>query len=178
MDYANMTREQFEEEICDFGDLKEWCWEHDCSICENIYDEDSMDDWVNECLVDWARDHTWRELYRILEELPTGESWYYMNDWGDWEYCECNFNEWKDEVLAWADENGEFNEKSFEDDEYVDPYILEPTEAEDVALEDMFSSDEVQVMAVKEEENESEEEQEEFYDIFVPEGSEDLDWLV
>lgn len=180
MDYARMTLDEFDEEICDFGDLKDWCYEHGCEYCDDICSEDDMHYQINECLVDWAREYTWEELYRILDNIPTGENWYRLCDDGDWTYAECYFDDYKEDVRQWGIRNGEFNEDSFDDDdeEEVDPYILEPTEKEDVALEDMFSNDEVPMVEVKEDEHEAEEEQEEFYDIFVPEDSEDLDWLV
>jgi len=180
MDYENMTLEQFDEEICDFGDLKDWCYEHECDICEDIYSEDDMNYQINESLVDWAREYEWQELYRILDNIPSGENWYRWSDYGEWVYAEGDFDEYKEDVRRWGIRNGEFNENSFDDEdeeEEVDPYILEPTEKEDVALDDMFSSDEIPMVEVKEDDRESEEEQEEFYDVFVPEDSEDLDWL-
>lgn len=180
MDYARMTLDEFDEEICDFGDLKDWCYEHGCEYCDDIYSEDDMHYQIDESLVEWAHDYTWQELYRILDNIPTGENWYRWSDDGEWTYAECYFDEYKEDVRQWGIRNSEFNEVSFDDEEEeeVDPYILEPTEKEDVALEDMFSSDEVPMVEVKEDEREAEEEQEEFYDIFVPEDSEDLDWLV
>ena len=184
MDYTRMTLDEFDEEICDFGDLKDWCSEHECEICDDIYSEDDMNYQINENLVEWAREYTWEELYRILDSIPTGENWYRWSDYAEWVYADSDFDDYKEDVRQWGIRNGEFNENSFDDDdeEEVDPYILEPTEEEDVALDDMFSSDEVPMVEVmveiKEDNRETEEEQEEFYDIFVPEDSEDLDWLV
>ena len=139
-----MTLETFDEEVCDFSDLKDWCSEHSCEYCDDVYDDYAKNDRINEDLVDWARECTWEELYSILDNIPTGYDWYTYNDYGEW--SPADFDSYKSWCRDWGIENDEFYNPEYEDedeDEDVDPYELEPTEEEEVSLDDMFSSDDI-----------------------------------
>lgn len=172
-----MTLEQFNDDIVDFGDLKTWCWDNDCDICDSIYSEDDRDSIIDEDLYNWAREYNWREIYRMLSEIPTGDYYYLNGDYG-WEEVEYDFERWKDDVRDWGIENGAFDdeEESAYDclEDETDPYELEPIEDEDILLSDMFSDDVVdkkmdkneEKTAEQQEENESEDSLEETFEDF------------
>ena len=165
MDYDRVTLEEFDDEICDFGDLKGWCDEHGCGYCDDVWDDYSMNENINERLVDWAREYSWDELYRILDEIPTGYDWYVCDEY-DGTWSAADFDNYKSWCRDWGIENDEFyvhGDDDEDEEEYVDPYELEPTEEEDVSLDDMFSSNDVVMTAPVTQEEESE--NEDIFDI-------------
>lgn len=133
-----MTRTEFLENIETFGELKDFCYDEDCSLLEDVYDEEGMDSFVNECLMDWARNDTWQELYSRLDDIPTGYDWY-RYEYGDWEVLDGeDFEDYKNDVLEWGDENDIWDA---EDDEYDDDdnFESEPEEDEPAPEDEDFS---------------------------------------
>lgn len=111
-----MTRGCFIENVNSWSELIDFCYDEDCDLCEDIYTEESKDEEVDEQLADWIDDYSWREIYNMLEEIPTGYDYYYQDDSGDWyEADDYLFDERKEKVLQWMDE-GEYWDDD-EDDE-------------------------------------------------------------
>lgn len=115
-----MTRQEFIECVNDFWDLKEFCDENNLRVCDDVYDEDSYNYFIDENLAEWARNDHWWELLDRLRDLPSGLDWYYCGDY-DWE--EADFEEFKQEALeemdrfdAWDEEDEDENDEDF--DEY------------------------------------------------------------
>lgn len=141
-----MTRNEFLENVTTFGDLKDFCYNEDCSILEDVYDEEGRDDYINECLMDWARDDTWQELHDRLDGIPTGYDWYRYDDYGDW--CALDdedFEDYKNDVLEWADDHGVWDddeeddmEDDVEDDCFEDEDDEPAPEEEDFSVGDLI----------------------------------------
>lgn len=111
-----MTRQEFLENVTTFGELKDFCYDQDCDLLEDVYDEDSMNEDINEHLVDWAYNDTWQELYSRLEDIPTGYDWYRNDDYDGWiGLDDSDFDQYKQDVLDWMDVNGYWEDD--EDDE-------------------------------------------------------------
>lgn len=112
-----MTRQEFIDEVNSFGDLIDFCNDNDCYECENVYYQDSFDDYINDCLSDWARNDGWRDLRDRLNDIPTGYDWYDIEN-----LCgldDDDFDDYKDDVLSWADDHDVWDEPD-DDDEVVD----------------------------------------------------------
>lgn len=164
-----MTRAEFYENVTTWWDLKNFCSDEDCDICNDIYDEEGRDDYINDCLMDWARDDSWSELLARLEDIPTGYDYYRYNDYCEWEGLDDgDFDELRDEVAEWMDENGYWDdeeeeqeddeEEPFDDEEdapYIDPEDAEPIDDEDCSLGELFEGSVARIHAISEEELEA-----------------------
>lgn len=102
-----MTRQQFIDEVNDWWELIDFCNDEGCSYCDDVYSEESRDDYINEELVDMARDaDSWSSLLDTLNDITTGYDYYRRTDYGDWEGLgDYEFSDYKDDVLEWGDNN-------------------------------------------------------------------------
>lgn len=137
-----MTRQQFLDEITTWYDLIEWCNNHGCSYCNDIYSDEARDEDIDDNLVDMARNNNWYELRDILGNLATGYDYWRKDEYGDWYGVDDEFNDYRNDVLEWADENDEFDEEEEEpiyvdDDDYGDAEFEADTS---VSLGDFFTS--------------------------------------
>ena len=153
-----MTRAEFYENVTTWWDLKDFCFDENCGICNDIYDEEGRDDYINECLMGWARNDSWTELLSRLEDIPTGYDYYRYDDYGDWVGLDDgDFNEIRDEVAEWMDNNGYWDDDEEEaDDEDEKPLDDEeeepPVEDEDCSLGELFAASATRVQSIAEEE--------------------------
>lgn len=153
-----MTRAEFFENVTSWWDLKDFCSDEQCDICDDIYDEGGRDDYINECLIDWARNDSWTELLSRLEDIPTGYDYYRYDDYGEWEgLVDGDFDEIRDEVAEWMDDNGYWDddeeEADDEDEEPIDDEEEEPpVEDEDCSLGELFAASATRVQSIAEEE--------------------------
>lgn len=163
-----MTRAEFYENVTTWRDLKDFCDDKQCSICDDIYDEESRDDWINECLVEWARCNSWIRLHSILEGIPTGYDYYRYDNYGDWVGLDDgDFDEFRDDVAEWMDYNGYWDEgeEANDDEEEVlddegdapstDPEDAEPIDDEDCSLGELFEGSAARIQAISKEELEA-----------------------
>lgn len=161
-----MTRAEFYENVTTWWDLKNFCSDEQCDICDDIYDEEGRDDYINDCLMDWARNDSWTELLSRLEDIPTGYDYYRYDDYGDWVGLDDgDFDEIRDEVAEWMDDNGYWDddeeEADDEDEEPIDDEDEEPiddeeeeppVEDEDCSLGELFAASATRVQSIAEEE--------------------------
>lgn len=156
-----MTRAEFYENVTTWWDLKNFCSDEQCDICDDIYDEEGRDDYINDCLMDWARNDSWTELLSRLEDIPTGYDYYRYDDYGDWVGLDDgDFDEIRDEVAEWMDDNGYWDDDEEEaDDEedtpFIDPEDAEPIDDEDCSLGELFEGSVARIRAISEEELEA-----------------------
>lgn len=118
-----MTRQEFLDDVCDFSELREFCYDNDCSICDDIYDDESKDDYINEHLSDMADDaEDWKSLYCTLRDIPSGYDYYRLDDYGEFNGLDgADFEDYKDEVLEWMDDNEYWDEDEDDEEEYFPP---------------------------------------------------------
>ena len=132
-----MTRTEFQEDVTSWWDLVDFCRENDCYYCDDIYDDDSKDDYINSMLSDMARNaDCWRDLLDTLEAVPTGYDFYRKNEYDEfYEADDDDFDSYKQDVLEWGDDNDVWDpdEEDAEDDE--EPEMSEGT-SEDEPDED------------------------------------------
>ena len=126
-----MTRTDFIDDVTTTYDLIDFCVENDIAdfVCD-IVDDDEKDSRIDDYLRENAggRDN-WREVYDILDDIPTGYEYYRYNGVDDIRIFDSyDFEALKDEVLQYCDTHDIFEE----DEDDVD-------EEEEIDPEDMFS---------------------------------------
>ena len=140
-----MTRQEFIDNIHYWSELIEFCSDNGCNYCEDIYDSDAWNDYVNDDVAEMARHDGWRDILGVLQEYDelSGYDYYRRNDYGEWiGLDDDDFESYKDDVCGWMDNNDYWDE---EDEEappvsYVNPEDVTPLEAEDVSMDDLFLS--------------------------------------
>lgn len=113
-----MTRGEFLEDITCWDDLLAFCNENGCNVCEDIYSRSNMNDYINDVLVDMARNaDDWQDLWNELDIIPIGYDFYIKNEYGEFTGADVvDFDDYKNDVLEWADDEEVFDE----DEEYED----------------------------------------------------------
>lgn len=167
-----MTRNYFLDYVTDWSELIEFCREQDCDVCEDIIDEDELDEYVDSDISN--TDYGWRRIRDFLDEIPTGYD-YYRYD-GTFDYVgldAADFEDYKNRVLDWMDsddlwepEEGEDEGEDFDPDyDFFSPGEEEPktdepeeppVEEEDFSVSDlmcMCSAELVTIRQVMEQRN-------------------------
>lgn len=119
-----MTRQEFIDNVTCWSDLITFCDDEGCDYCGNVYDEDLKDEYFDEHIVDMARNADgWSDLYRELDDIPTGYDYYIYNDDGWFGADYEDFDDYKNDVLEWADDHDVWDEE--DDEDYVEDYVDE-----------------------------------------------------
>lgn len=125
-----MTRNEFLDSVNVWYELIEFCNDVGCSYCDDVYSEESMNEDIDERLADWACEYTWQELHSKLDDIPSGYDYYRCDDYGDWEGLgDSDFDDYKDDVLEWMDNNGYWDED--DDDDFEDEDVFDEEESTD-----------------------------------------------
>lgn len=132
-----MTRQQFIDEVNDFGELIDFCYNEGCSYCNDVYSEESRDNCINEELVDMARNaDNWSSLLDTLSDIATEYDYYRRTDYGRWEGLgDYEFDDYKDDVLEWADDRDIWED----DEEEPLPEDNEDDDDNDIAVDEPIS---------------------------------------
>lgn len=142
-----MTRQEFLDDVYDFRELMDFCYDNDCGICDDIYDDESKDEYINEHLSDMADNaDDWQSLYRTLDDIPTGYDYYRLDDYDDFNGLDDDdFDDYKNDVLEWMDDNEYWDEGEDDEEEYFPPEeeYSEEEDDEESCEEDMQPVDEL-----------------------------------
>ena len=76
-----MTLTEFEE-INSWGDLISFAREVGYDVFDNVVDSEYLDEWVDDRVMSWSREG-WEYLRDKLYDIPTGYSYYVINDYDD-----------------------------------------------------------------------------------------------
>lgn len=131
-----MTRQDFINDIECWYELIDFCNDEGCYECEDIYDSEQRDDFLNEEVENIARNETWREMLETLQGFADGSGYdYYIKDnYGDFVGLDDNdFDAYKSEVLDWGDRYDIWDD----DEEGYGEASIEP---EDVSINDLISA--------------------------------------
>lgn len=131
-----MTRNEFIDNITEWCELKDFCNDFDCDICEDIYDDDDYDDSVEEDIRDAIADYGWRDIRDFL------------GAWDD--------EEEEDEEYADADDD-------FLDSLEEEPDEDETIEEEDFSIDDLIGMCSVVFVAIQNDEVEKQQEEDEAF---------------
>lgn len=175
-----MTREEFIEDVRSWNDLLQFCYDENCYCCEDVYDEGAKDDYFNNDIVDMARSaNDWRDLYRRLEDIPTGCDYYIRNDdYDEWRGADDDdFDNYKSDVLSWGDDREVWDEDDEEDeweeDALEEEYEVDEASEEDEALEEgcslgeLFTSSAAKLQTIEIEAEREREQAEQFFEQFI-----------
>ena len=110
-----MTRADFIEQVTTFDELKDFCYEHDLSNCDDVIDSYYIDDYIYDDIRNY--EGSWEELRNCLDEIPTGYGWYWREGTFDYYGIDNDFDYYKEEVLNEMDEYGCWDD----DDEEEEP---------------------------------------------------------
>lgn len=142
-----MTRQEFLDDVYDFRELMNFCYDNDCGICDDIYDDESKDEYINEHLSDMTDNaDDWQSLYRTLDDIPTGYDYYRLDDYDDFNGLDDDdFDDYKNDVLEWMDDNEYWDEDEDDEEEYFPPEeeYSEEEDDEESCEEDMQPVDEL-----------------------------------
>lgn len=141
-----MTRSEFLDNITEWYELKDFCNDFDCDVCEDIYDDDDYDDCVEEDIRDAIANYGWRDIRDFLWNLPGGYDYYRRNSTLDYDGLgDDDFEDYKEDVLEWGDDCGvwedEEEEEYAEDDDFLGSQEEEPDGEESVEEEDFSVGD-------------------------------------
>ena len=113
-----MTRSEFLDNITEWYELKDFCNDFDCDVCEDIYDDDDYDDCVEEDIRDAIADYGWRDIRDFLGNLPGGYDYYRRNSTLDYDGLgDDDFEDYKEDVLEWGDDCGVWEDEEEEEEE-------------------------------------------------------------
>lgn len=139
-----MTRQEFIDDVTTWSELIQFCYDEGCDIYEDIYNDYQKDEYYNDRLNDMCSEcEDWQDLYRMLEDIPTGYD-YYIRDEYDYELRGADnddFDDYKDEVMEYCDNDGGiWDEEEYEyEDEYeedeTDPFVGEPEDVDEEIVE-------------------------------------------
>ena len=117
-----MTREEFINDVTTWDELKDFCYDYSCDYCDDVYDDDGLNDYLNRAIEDWAGNMTWRQLRDRLDDIPTDGEWYSIDEYEDInELDDVDFEGYKRDVLSWVDDYGDvWDEEDDEDEEYIE----------------------------------------------------------
>lgn len=173
-----MTRAGFFENVTSWWELKDFCGEQGCSLCDNVYDDEARDDYIDENLVNWVRNDTWYDLRNRLDNLDTGYDYWLLDDYGDWTGLDDgDFYNMKDEVAEWVDNYGDWDDDEEEADEEPfeeeneEPFEEEdeepPIEDEDCSLGELFAASATRVKSIAEDELEKDREEDRAFAVLM-----------
>lgn len=113
-----MTRQDFIDGVTEWYELLDFCYNEECDICEDIVSYDGMCEEVDEELAEAVREHSWREVRDMLNDIETNYDYYRRG--GLLSYCPVNdnsdFEDYKSDVIEWMDNGGYWEDEEDEDD--------------------------------------------------------------
>lgn len=115
-----MTRAEFEE-LDNWGDLWSFADEIGCCVFEDVVWGDQLDEYVQEEIRDY--DGSWQGLRDLLSSIDDGYSMYRREYSLEYTPIDDEFDDFKDEIWEYAENNGYFEEdeeEEVDEDEFID----------------------------------------------------------
>ena len=150
-----MTRGEFVEQITSWPELLEFCYDNDCSVCEDIIPHERLAGNIAEDFTDYGDEYDWTDIRRWINDIDDDADYYYRSGSFEYESVDNQFDTYKDDVLEWGDDVDIWDFEDEDDDDFDDDgpfYIgdadrallaelgLDDTEDESKADEDFVSS--------------------------------------
>lgn len=148
-----MTRQQFQDEVETWGELYDVASENDYYF-DDVYEEDSYNEWVDECIQDKIRHDNWEDVRDFLNDCPnTGYDFYVYDEYDgtmkgrfseDIDDLKEEFLDWADDRGIWDDEEADDEDEEEEEPEQEPPASTEPVyyiKSADLSSDEMSSTD-------------------------------------
>lgn len=132
-----MTRQEFIEDVTSFGALIMFCQDHGIDYCDDIYDAYCINDYIMETIGN-MRD--WERVREYLQDIPAGVEYYRENGSGEFEDADYFFDDYKDDVLKYMDENGGWDSEDEDDEDDEDDFGHDRPDGADVESEEGIES--------------------------------------
>ena len=119
-----MTREYFLNHICCIAELIDFCYDYECNICDEIYDEDGKNEYYDNRLYEMVRDaYDWQDLKERLDSIPCDYD-YYVKDDNDQliAFVDDDFDYYLRCVLDWCDDNNIWEQEEEDDSNENEDY--------------------------------------------------------
>lgn len=145
-----MTRREFIDEITTFSELKDLCYEEGCYELDEYFDGSDFENYANDDLYEYVRDgDRWDYVRDALNALDDSYDFYYRNgmlDYTGFTRDDGEFDDLKQNVLEWMDDNERWDDEEDEEEE-------EESEEENAEIRENFDAlwwgdKEKEVMAV------------------------------
>ena len=142
-----MTRNEFYNDITEWWQLKEFCFEYDLTTLDCVYHYEDFDNIIDDALQLAISREMWYTIKDMLNEVPTGYDYYYVDPDDAWNHYGLNndadFMNYRDDVAMAMDElelwdDDEYDEE--DDEEDVDPDDLIPVADEPIAFDDFMNT--------------------------------------
>lgn len=134
-----MTRQEFIDSINYWDELIEFCSDKGCDYCDDLHDAYQWDNCIEDDVREIIRNSGWRDVLSTLQDYEdlSGYEFYRRDEYGDWYGLDNNdFDQYKNDILAWADDNGIWND---DEEEGSQPYDTEDEiPLEDISFEELF----------------------------------------
>lgn len=137
-----MTRQEFIEDVDNWGELIDFCDAEGLGCCEDLYSWDEYSERIEDDIRDMLDNESWTWISDWLSDLPTGYS-HYIYDSGDWYGADDDdFDDIKADIIAIMDGNRGWDEEEelFEEQSDNDPEDDIPLEEEDISLAQLFTT--------------------------------------
>lgn len=121
-----MTRQEFIRNITTWQELIDFCYDYDCSICDNILARPDLAGFVNSDLIDYQGQYSWTTIRDLLFCITDTADYYCREGFLDYVSVDNNFEAYKADVLAWCDDDESVFDEDldiefpFEDDDFID----------------------------------------------------------
>lgn len=149
-----MTRQEFLDNCNDWWELLEVCRDYDLNACEYVYDDDDLEEYVDEWVRDNCTDYGWRDIRDKLYDIPTGYDFYYIDS--EYGLSEINgldgydFTNYKDAVLEEMDDDDLWDEDEDEEEPlpYTPPVDTTPVPDEPLSMDELISASQAQISVI------------------------------
>lgn len=112
-------RLDFINNVTDWRDIIEFCVNNDLDFHNNIYDDNALNDYIEENLEELAHNYYWTEVLDVLQSIPQGLDFYIREEDSFMEFSparQSDFDFIKDEILEYMDDINGWDEDEQESD--------------------------------------------------------------
>ena len=112
-------RSDFINNVTDWRDIIEFCVNNDLDIPTTLYDNDELNDYIEDNLEELARNYYWTEVLDVLQNIPQGLDFYIKEEDSFMEFSparQSDFNLIKNEILEHMDDINGWDEGEQEPD--------------------------------------------------------------
>lgn len=112
-------RLDFINNVTDWRDIIEFCVNNDLDFHTNIYNNDELNDYIEDNLEELARDYYWTEVLDVLQNIPQGLDFYIKEEDSFMEFSparQSDFDLIKNEILEYMDDINGWDEDEQEPD--------------------------------------------------------------